>query len=151
MAEHKNYLFRCPACRTKNRIPKEKMGGIGKCGKCGGALETAELLKPQPIPITDANFDHMVLKSPVPALVECWAPGCPACRTLSPLVDEIARNLKGKIRVGKLNVEQNPGMSSKFDLRSVPVLLLFDAGRLADQIIGAVPREIILQKLLPYL
>lgn len=151
MTNRENHLFRCPSCKSKNRIPNEHIGSIGKCGKCGNDLNTAELFKPQPISITDANFAHTVLESPLPTLVECWAPGCPACRSLGPLVDEFAKNLKGKIRVGKLNVEQNPVMSGKFDLRSVPVLLLFDGGRLADQIIGAVPREIILQKLLPYL
>jgi thioredoxin 2 len=144
-------FFRCPNCKAKNRIPHHKIGDIGKCGKCGTALDTSELRKPQPMTVTDRNFDSVVLKSPLPVLLECWSPGCPACQTLAPVVDAFAKDLKGKIRVGRINVAQSPVLSSRYDMRSVPVLLLFDGGRLEDQLIGAVPREIILQKILRYL
>ena len=146
-----SFFFRCPNCKTKNRIPAGKVGNIGKCGKCGSPLETNQLKLPQPVTISDGNFDTMVLKAPVPVIVDCWAAWCGACKILSPVIDNLAQELKGRVRIGKLNVEQNPLLSSRFDMRSIPVILIFDGGVLKDTIVGAAPKEMILQKLTPYL
>lgn len=86
MSQSRPYLFRCPSCRVKNKIPVDKVGVPAKCGKCGSSMETKTLLLPQPVIVSDANFNDMVLGASVPVLVDCWATWCHACSSLSPIV-----------------------------------------------------------------
>ena len=151
MTDGRPYLFRCPNCLTKNRIPTDKTGAIAKCGKCGTALNTKDLFLVQPAMVTDGNFETMVVKSPLPVLLDCWAGWCSACAMVSPVIEELARDWKGRIRVGKLNVEANPVLTARYDLRSLPTLLVFDDGRLKDTLIGALPKPHIIQKMTPFL
>ncbi len=151
MSNGKPLTFRCAHCLTKNRIPAEKAGSMGKCGKCKAALDTKALFIPQPVMVTDGNFEAMVIKSPLPVLLDCWAAWCSACTMVSPVIEELARDWKGRIRVGKLNVEANPLLSARYDLRSLPTLLVFDGGRLKDTLVGALPKPHIAQKLAAFL
>ena len=151
MTDSKPYLFRCPDCRAKNRIPADKTNAAAKCGKCGIAFNTRELFLPQPVTVTDGNFETMVLKSPLPVLLDCWAAWCGPCAMVGPVIEELAGDWKGKIRVGKLDVETNPVISGRFDLRSIPTLLVFDGGRLRDTLVGALPKSQIVQKMAPFL
>jgi thioredoxin 2 len=150
MTQSRPYLFRCPSCRTKNRIPTDKAGVQAKCGKCGLPMDTRSLLLPQPVIVSDGNFEEMVLQSPIPVLLDCWATWCQACSTLSPIVQELGTEWKGRVRVGKLNVEANPILTARYDLRSLPTLLIFDKGELRDTLFGAVPKLYIIQKMAPY-
>lgn len=147
MTQYSHYLFRCPACRTRNRIPADHAGQPGKCGKCGGVLKTGDLFIPQPIMITDANFNEKVLQSPVPVLVDCWAPWCSACTMVGPVITELAAEFKGWFRIGKLNVDANPVTASRFDTRSIPTLLIFDNGRLRDTLVGTLPKPEIARRM----
>jgi thioredoxin 2 len=144
-------FFRCTACGTRNRIPLAKIDGGPKCGKCGTKLETKELFVPQPLMVTDSNFDNLVLKSPLPVLLFAWAPWCPSCRASIPIIDDYAKDAKGKIRVGKLNVDSNPALSSKFNILSVPQILIFDNGRLKQTLPGTLQKHEIMIKMAPYL
>jgi thioredoxin 2 len=146
-----HYLFRCASCRTRNRIPADHAGQPGKCGKCGFALKTSELFVPQPIMITDANFEEKVLRSPVPVLMDCWAPWCSACKMVGPIISELAAEFKGVFRIGKLNVDTNPQTSTRFDTRSIPTLLIFDNGQLKDTLVGAMPKPEIVRRMQPFL
>jgi thioredoxin 2 len=146
-----HYLFRCPSCRTRNRIPADHAGQPGKCGKCGAALKTAELFLQQPMLITDANFEEKVLRSPLPVLIDCWAPWCSACTMVGPVIAALAAEFKGRFRIGKLNVDANPLVSSRFDTRSIPTLLIFDNGRLKDTLVGAMPKPEIAMRMRRYL
>jgi thioredoxin len=101
--------------------------------------------------ITDSNFENMVLKSPLPVLLFVWAPWCPTCRTAIPVIDEYAKDAKGKIRVGKLNVDSNQEFSSKYNILSVPQILIFDNGRLKQTLPGALQKHEIMIKMAPYL
>lgn len=97
--------------------------------------------------ITDANFDEEVIKSTVPVLVDFWAPWCGPCRMIAPVVDEIADAKVGKAKVGKVNVDDHPGVAGRYRINSIPALLIFKNGEVADQIVGAVPKAALLAKL----
>ena len=103
------------------------------------------------IAITDADFEAKVLKSNVPVLVDFWAEWCGPCRMMSPVLDEVAKGYEGKVVFTKMNVDENPVTPKTFDVRSIPNLKLFKGGQVADEIVGAVPKqklEEMLQKVL---
>lgn len=100
-----------------------------------------------PIKITDANFEEEVLKSDIPVLIDFWAVWCGPCKMIAPYVEEIAKEYDGKIKVGKLDVDNNPQTSVNYGIRSIPTLLIFKNGKVADQIMGAVPKNLITAKL----
>jgi len=89
---------------------------------------------------TDQNFQNQVLDSEIPALVDFWAVWCAPCRTIAPHVEALANDYAGKIRVGKFDIDANPDIPSKFDIRSIPTLIVFKGGKVVGQIVGAVPR-----------
>jgi len=99
------------------------------------------------VEVTDANFDEEVLKSDIPVLVDYWAVWCAPCRMIAPLVEEIADEKEGIVKVAKMDVDSNPGVATKFGIRSIPTLMIFKNGEVVDQIIGAVPKSMIEEKL----
>ncbi len=100
-----------------------------------------------PLEITDANFDQEVLKSDLPVLIDFWAVWCGPCKMIAPIVAELATEFDGKIKVGKLDVDNNQQVSIKYGIRSIPTLLIFRDGKIVDQIVGAVPKASIIEKL----
>ena len=101
----------------------------------------------KPLQVTDANFDSEVLKSTVPVLVDFWAEWCAPCRMIAPIVDDIARDYAGKVKVCKLNVDDSQSLASKYGIRSIPSLLIFKAGSVVNQVIGAVPKSELVKRL----
>lgn len=93
------------------------------------------------INVTDSTFEAMVLKSEVPALVDFWASWCAPCRAIAPIVDEMAAEYSGKLRVVKVNVDDNPATPGKYGVRGIPTLILFKGGKVVDQLVGAVPKN----------
>jgi thioredoxin 1 len=90
--------------------------------------------------VTDQNFAAEVLQSSLPVLVDFWATWCGPCRTISPVVEELAKEFTGRIKVTKLNVDENPGTPSQYGVRGIPTLIVFKGGKVLDQIVGAVPK-----------
>lgn len=105
----------------------------------------------KPIEITDANFEQEVLKSDKPVLIDFWAVWCGPCRMVAPVVEEIASEYNGKLKVGKLDVDNNPEVSMKFGIRSIPTLMVFKGGKVVEQIIGAVPKRNLVDKVVPHI
>ncbi|HML96417.1 MAG TPA: thioredoxin [Thermodesulfobacteriota bacterium] len=92
------------------------------------------------IDLSDANFETEVIKSETPVLVDFWAPWCGPCRAIAPSVEEISASYAGRLKVGKLNVDENQQTTMKFGIRSIPTLIVFKGGQAVEQIIGAVPK-----------
>jgi thioredoxin 2 len=138
-------LIRCPACGATNRVPQEKIqqGLKPVCGRCKLPLA----VETKPITVTDATFAAQVEGSPLPVLIDAWAPWCGPCRMIAPVIDELAAEMAGRLRVAKLNVDENPQTAARFDLRSIPTLLVLDAGREVDRIVGVQPKSEILRRL----
>lgn len=98
----------------------------------------------------DFNFDQEVLKSDVPVLVDFWAPWCGPCKMVAPLVEQIAEEYQGKLKVVKLNTDENQEVSIRYGIRSIPTLGIFKNGQVVDAVIGAVPKQYLEQKLKPH-
>jgi len=131
-----------------NEIKRKKLEEMKK-----KYFKKGEIMSEMPkdtINITDADFDTNIKKYST-LVVDCWAPWCGPCRMVGPVIDELAKELHGKIVFGKLNVDENQITSVKYQIMSIPSLLVFKNGKLVDKIIGAMPKEMLMQKLQQYL
>jgi len=99
------------------------------------------------VELSDANFEEEVLNSEIPVLVDFWAEWCAPCRVIEPMVDELAQQYSGKLKIGKMDVDQNPQSSMNYGIRSIPTLLFFKEGKAVDQLLGAVPKNQIEEKI----
>jgi len=139
-------MIRCGVCSAMNRVPLEKVqtGRRPICGNCRSPLA----LRLHPLVVTDSTFAEHVERSRLPVLLDLWAPWCGPCRLLTPVVEELAGELAGRLRVASLNVDENPVTASRFRIQSIPALLLFQNGVEIDRIVGAQPKPEILRHLL---
>jgi thioredoxin 2 len=114
----------CPACDAVNRLPAERLSEGPTCGRCGAPLVDGEVLE-----LNAARFERHAGRSDLPLLVDFWAPWCAPCRTMAPAFAHAARSLAGRVRLAKVNTEDEPALASRFAIRSIPTLILFAAGR----------------------
>jgi thioredoxin 2 len=138
-------MIRCASCGAMNRVPLDKLqaGKEPICGRCKSPLTVT----PQPLAVTDATFAEQVERSPLPVLIDMWAPWCGPCRAVSPIVEQLAAEFAGRMRVGKMNVDENPVTAERFRIQSIPALLLFQNGREIDRIVGAQPKSEIVSRI----
>jgi thioredoxin 2 len=127
MSESK--VIACPACGQKARV-QAAAGGVPHCPRCG-----------QPLPwLTDSStseFTAVVENSPIPVLIDFWAPWCGPCRIVAPAVEKLSRELAGKLKAVKINTDQEPGLQERFGIRGIPTLVLMDASKERDRVTGA--------------
>jgi thioredoxin 1 len=105
----------------------------------------------KPIEVTDANFQKEVLESPTPVLIDFWAEWCGPCKMIAPVVEQLATDFQGKLKVGKVDVDSNQQTSMQYGIRSIPTLLFFKNGRVVDQIVGTVPKQALAEKVSKHL
>jgi thioredoxin 1 len=103
------------------------------------------------VTLSDANFEQEVTKSAVPVLVDFWAEWCGPCKMIAPLLDEIADEQQGKLKIAKVNVDENQSLAQKFGIRAIPTLLLFKQGEVKEQIVGMLPKKQLEAKLAPHI
>jgi thioredoxin 2 len=127
-------FIRCPNCGATNRVPQAKLeqGFAPVCGRCKTSLP----LPSAPVTVTDANFAAEVERSPLPVLLDLWAAWCSPCQMLAPILEELASEMAGRVRVAKLNVDDNPEMAAYFRVEGLPCLLVLKGGREVDRLIG---------------
>jgi thioredoxin 1 len=126
-------------------IKKRKMEQLKKQYMFGGK-KMSENMPNTPLEVTDADFDDAVKKYKT-IVIDCWAPWCGPCRMVGPVIDELAKEMQGTIVFGKLNVDENPSVSMKHQIMSIPTLLVFKNGNLVDRFVGAYPKEELKKKL----
>ena len=138
-------MVRCPSCSAINRVPMAQIGPGQKavCGRCKTALPVTAT----PSVVSDATFAADVERSPLPVLLDLWAPWCGPCRMVAPALDQLAVELAGRARIAKMNVDENPATSARFGVRSIPTLLIFQGGREVDRIVGAQSKAAIAARL----
>jgi thioredoxin 1 len=105
----------------------------------------------KPVELTETNFDQEVLKAATPVLVDFWAVWCGPCKTIAPIVDELATEYEGKLKIGKVDVDNHQQIAMQYGIRSIPTLLVFKAGKVVEQIVGAAPKKALVEKLSKHL
>jgi thioredoxin 2 len=137
-------LITCPSCGTKNRLPSLQPGRKAVCGKCKTVLpERAG----GPVEVTDTTFATEVEQSAIPVLLDMWADWCGPCHMLAPTIDQLSSELAGRVKVAKLNIDENPGIANRFGVRSIPTLLVLKDGREVDRLVGVQPKQEIVRRL----
>ena len=141
----------CSNCGAKNRVEESRLASSqAKCGRCGERLVASATSEQdsKPVTITDQTFEREVLQARErPVLVDCWAPWCGPCRMIAPVLDQLAAESKGRYRIAKLNVDENPQIAARFQIASIPTMLIFKDGQLIDRIVGAQPKQAIVERL----
>ena|SRR5436190_23882162 len=138
-------IISCPSCGAKNRVDAARQVAA-VCGRCKASLGEAAA----PLIITDQNFAAEVERSSLPVLVDFWAAWCGPCRMVAPVIEQLAAELSGRVRVAKLDVDANQITAGRFRVQSIPSLLVFKNGREVDRLLGVQSKEAILQRLRPY-
>src|SRR6476661_2224675 len=138
-------MIPCSSCGATNRVPQAKIeqGLEPVCGRCKAPL----LKQDKPLIVTDASFAAQVELSPLPVLLDMWAEWCGPCRMIAPVIDQLAAEMAGRVRVAKLNVDQNPVTADRFNVRSIPAMLVLKQGREVDRLVGAQPKTEIVRRL----
>ena len=138
----------CSNCGARNRVDEGRLANSeAKCGRCGEKLRASEQ-ESKPVTITDQTFEREVVQARGrPVLVDCWAPWCGPCRMVAPVLDQLAAESAGRYRITKLNVDENPQTASRFNIASIPTMLIFKDGKLIDRLIGAQPKQAIAERL----
>ncbi len=137
--ESTTFILACSNCGTKNRVPMARVDDHPVCGKCKFPLPVDQLSRP--VDITDATFDREVLGSDLPVLVDCWAPWCGPCRAFAPVLDSLADKYRARLKIAKLNLDENPATGSRYSISSVPTLMLVKKGQIVERFAGAIPKE----------
>jgi thioredoxin 2 len=134
--DDKGIIASCARCGQRNRVPYEKLGGVGACGKCGAGLPNFW----EPIEIdTEQHFQNLVSQSALPIVIDFWAPWCPPCRALAPEIAKVAADNAGRFLVAKVNTEALPKIGGRFQISSIPTIAVFQNGHEVTRTMGSRP------------
>ena len=128
-------VYACSSCGQPNRILRARLGDDPACGRCH-----EKVFPRRPVTVTDASWKAEVEDSPIPVLVDFWAPWCGPCRAVAPMLEAVAGQRAGKIKIAKLNVDENPRTAARFRIQAIPTMIVFRGAEPVDQIRGAVPK-----------
>ena len=126
----------CPHCHVVNRVPQERLDASPKCGACHLKIFTA-----QPIELNESNFNRHLSYNTIPLLIDFWAPWCGPCKMMAPVFSKAAAILKPKIRLIKINTEEQPGLAARNNIRSIPTIVLFNSGKEKARQAGAIGEQ----------
>jgi thioredoxin 2 len=128
-------VYACSACGAMNRMLRSRLGDDPVCGRC-----KEKVFPRRPVTVTDATWKKEVEESPIPVLVDFWAPWCGPCRAVAPMLEALAGERAGKLKIAKLNVDENPRSAARFSVQAIPTMIIFRGPLEVDQIRGAVPK-----------
>ncbi len=126
----------CPRCAALNRVPASRLNQDPKCGKCHTPLAPAGSMK-----LTDRSFAKHIQKTDLPLLVDFWAPWCGPCKSMAPAFEEAAQSLHPRVRLAKVNTEEEQGLAARYGIQSIPTMVLFQNGREKARVSGAMPAQ----------
>jgi thioredoxin 2 len=130
-------IVRCRSCGAKNRVKLDLLASLPSCGRCKSRLSVPD----RALNVSEGEFLEEVLRETIPTAVDFWAPWCGPCKMVSPVLEDIADKHPGKIKVVKVNSDENPGLSQRFGIQGIPTIILFRDGKEVDRLVGAAPRD----------
>jgi thioredoxin 2 len=137
-------ILECPSCKTKNRVPAARLGATARCGECKTPLG----LPTKTSPVTSAaEFDELVQGSPLPVLIDFWAPWCGPCNLVSRELERVAVQQSGRVIVAKVNTDALPDVAGRFNIQAIPTMILFSGGRESKRLQGAMQAAAIVSEL----
>jgi thioredoxin 2 len=132
-------VIRCPSCSAKNRVDPKMVaqGHEAVCARCKKPLPVSS----KPVTVTDATFAPEVERSNLLVLLDLWAPWCAPCRMIAPVLEQLAEEMAGRVRIAKLNIDENQATAARFNVRSIPTLLILKSGLEIDRLVGVLPKS----------
>jgi len=131
-------VYACSSCGGMNRILRARLADDPVCGRC-----KEKVFPRRPVTVTDASWKKEVEECPIPVLVDFWAPWCGPCRAVAPMLEALAGERAGQLKIAKLNVDENPRSASRFQVQAIPTMIVFRGPLEVDQIRGAVPKAML--------
>jgi thioredoxin 2 len=132
----KKVTVACPFCSRLNRVDLARAASGPKCGECGRPIRLD-----RPVGVDDATFDRLIVDAQVPVLVDFYADWCGPCKMVAPIMDALARDHMGQVLIAKVNTDYSPQLSRRFQIASIPTVMLFKDGKIVAQQLGALPRQ----------